>query len=100
YRKRRDYMLPALEAAGFRTFKPSGAYYIMTDISAFGAPDDVSFARSLVAGAGGAAGPGSSFYSDPSARRPPVRLPFPRRRETLEAAARRLGSLRAGAPAV
>jgi len=100
YRKRRDYLLPALEAAGFRTFKPRGAYYIMTDISAFGAPDDVSFARSLVSGVGVAAVPGSSFYSDPVAGRQRLRFHFARRRETLEAAAKRLGSLRAGAPAV
>jgi len=100
YRKRRDYLLPALEAAGFRTFKPRGAYYIMTDISAFGAPDDVSFARSLVSGVGVAAVPGSSFYSDPAAGRQRLRFHFARRRETLEAAAKRLGSLRAGAPAV
>jgi aminotransferase len=99
YRKRRDYLLPALETAGFRTFKPRGAYYIMTDISAFGASDDVTFARSLVAGAGVAAVPGSSFYSDPSAGRQRLRFHFARRRETLEAAARRLGTLRAGAPA-
>jgi aminotransferase len=100
YRKRRDYLLPALEAAGFRTFKPRGAYYIMTDISAFGAPDDVSFARSLVSGVGVAAVPGSSFYSDPVAGRQRLRFHFARRRETLEAAVQRLGSLRAGAPAV
>jgi aminotransferase len=99
YRKRRDYLLPALEAAGFRTFKPRGAYYIMTDISAFGASDDVSFARSLVSGVGVAAVPGSSFYSDPAAGRQRLRFHFARRRETLEAAARRLGSLRTGAPA-
>jgi aminotransferase len=99
YRKRRDYLLPALESAGFRTFKPRGAYYIMTDISAFGASDDVAFARSLVAGAGVAAVPGSSFYSDPSAGRQRLRFHFARRRETLEAAAKRLGTLRAGATA-
>jgi aminotransferase len=99
YRKRRDYLLPALESAGFRTFIPRGAYYIMTDISAFGASDDVTFARSLVSGAGVAAVPGSSFYSDPAAGRQRLRFHFARRRETLEAAAKRLGSLRAGAPA-
>ena len=100
YQKRRDYLLPALESAGFRTFKPRGAYYIMTDISAFGAPDDVTFARSLVSGVGVAAVPGSSFYSDPAAGRQRLRFHFARRRETLEAAARRLGSLRTGAPAL
>ena len=97
YRMRRDFLLPALEAAGFRTFKPHGAYYIMTDISAFGATDDVSFARTLVSGVGVAAVPGSSFYSDPSAGRQRLRFHFARRRETLEAAAQRLSRLKAGA---
>jgi aminotransferase len=75
YRKRRDYLLPVLESAGSGPFKPRGAYYIMTDISAFGASDDVTFARSLVAGAGVAV-PGSSFYSDPCRRPTAVALPL------------------------
>src|SRR6185503_9792885 len=48
YRDRRDYLVPALEAAGFRTFRPRGAYYVMTDISGFGFEDDVTFARTMV----------------------------------------------------
>src|SRR5258707_496391 len=36
YRARRDLLLPVLERAGFGVFRPDGAYYIMTDISAFG----------------------------------------------------------------
>src|SRR5258705_169762 len=35
YRERRDYLVPVLEAAGFRAFLPRGAYYVMTDISGF-----------------------------------------------------------------
>jgi len=100
YRERRDYLVPALEAAGFRAFTPRGAYYVMTDISGFGAPDDVSFARGLVAGVGVAAVPGSSFYSDPAAGRQRLRFHFARRRETLEAAVERLSRLKARAPAV
>jgi aminotransferase len=100
YRERRDFLVPALEAAGFRAFKPRGAYYVMTDISGFGAPDDVTFARSLVAGGGVAAVPGSSFYSDPAAGRQRLRFHFARRRETLEAAVERLGRIKARAPAV
>ena len=38
YRARRDFLVPALEAAGFRTFQPRGAYYVMTDISRFRIP--------------------------------------------------------------
>src|SRR5256885_14404825 len=35
YTARRDLVLPELERAGFGTFRPDGAYYIMTDIAAF-----------------------------------------------------------------
>ncbi|MBI3975608.1 MAG: aminotransferase class I/II-fold pyridoxal phosphate-dependent enzyme, partial [Armatimonadetes bacterium] len=37
YAQKRDLMLRILAEAGFRAFTPRGAYYIMTDISAFGA---------------------------------------------------------------
>jgi aminotransferase len=94
YRDRRDYLVPALEEAGFRTFMPRGAYYVMTDISGFGFPDDVRFAHHLVANGGVAAVPGSSFYSDPPSGRQRLRFHFARRRETLEAAVERLGRLR------
>jgi aminotransferase len=100
YRARRDFLVPALEAAGFRTFPPRGAYYVMTDISGFGFPDDVAFARHLVAEGGVAAVPGSSFYSDPAAGRQRLRFHFARRRETLEAAVQHLGRLKARAPVV
>jgi aspartate/methionine/tyrosine aminotransferase len=48
YQARRDRMLAGLEQAGFRCFRPHGAYYIMADISAFGFPNDVEFARYMV----------------------------------------------------
>jgi aminotransferase len=99
YRERREYLLPALEAAGFGTFRPQGAYYVMTDISGFGFADDVTFARNLVREGGVAAVPGSSFYSDPASGRQRVRFHFARRRETLEAAAAQLGRLKAQAAA-
>jgi aminotransferase len=95
YRERREFLIPALEAAGFRTFAPRGAYYVMTDISGFGFADDVSFARHLVADGGVAAVPGSSFYADPEAGRQRLRFQFARRRETLEAAVDRLSRLKA-----
>jgi aminotransferase len=99
YRARRDYLVPALESAGFRTFPPRGAYYVMTDISGFGFPDDIAFARHLVTEVGVAAVPGSSFYSEPGAGRERLRFHFARRRETLESAAHRLNRLAARAPA-
>ena len=97
YRERRDQLIPVLESAGFRTFTPGGAYYVMTDISEFGFDDDVAFARHLVAVGGVAAVPGSSFYSDPRSGRQRLRFHFARRRETLDAAAERLGRFAARA---
>jgi aspartate/methionine/tyrosine aminotransferase len=90
YRKRRDRLVPALEAAGFRCFLPRGAYYVMTDISAFGYADDVAFTKYLVSEVGVAAVPGSSFYRDPRDGAQQVRFAFCKRDETLDEAAKRL----------
>ncbi len=97
YCEKRDYLVPALESAGFRAFMPKGAYYVMTDIGGFGASDDVTFARRLVREVGVAGVPGSSFYSTPEHGRQRLRFHFARRRATLEAAVERLSRLRAGA---
>jgi aminotransferase len=94
YRKRRDRLVPALEEAGFRCFKPRGAYYVMTDISAFGFADDLAFTKHLVSEVGVAAVPGSSFYRDPRDGARQVRFAFCKRDETLDEAARRLSQLR------
>jgi aspartate/methionine/tyrosine aminotransferase len=94
YVSRRDHLIPTLEEAGFRCFRPRGAYYVMTDISGFGYPDDVTFARHLVKEIGVAAVPGSSFYRDPREGAQQVRFAFCKRSETLDEAARRLRRLR------
>ena len=86
YQGRRDRLLKILEAAGFKCYSPRGAYYIMTDISAFGFPDDVAFSRHLVSDIGVAAVPGSSFYRTPGAGSAKVRFCFCKKDETLSAA--------------
>ena len=48
YQGRRDRLCHALLDVGFDLQMPQGAYYVMADISAFGATDDVAFARHLV----------------------------------------------------
>jgi aspartate/methionine/tyrosine aminotransferase len=93
YRRRRDHLIPALEAAGFKCFRPRGAYYVMTDISAFGFSDDVSFVKYLVKDIGVAAVPGSSFYRDARDGARQVRFAFCKRIETLDAAAEKLKKL-------
>lgn len=94
YQEKRDVMLRILAEAGFRAFLPRGAYYVMTDISAFGATDDVAFAHGLVANCGVATVPGSSFYHEAALGRSYVRFAFPKRPETLAQVAGRLARLR------
>jgi aminotransferase len=93
YERRRDLILPELEKAGFKTFRPDGAYYIMTDISAFGFKDDVEFTRHLIRDIGVACVPGSSFYSNPTLGAHQVRFCFCKKDETLLEAANRLSKL-------
>ncbi len=93
YLARRDRMMEALESADFKCFKPSGAYYIMTDIEAFGFPNDVAFTRHLIENIGIAAVPGSSFYGDRAAGSRQVRFAFCKTDATLDEAARRLQKL-------
>jgi aminotransferase len=89
YQTRRDALVEILERHHFTTYRPSGAYYIMTDISAFGFADDVEFARYLVKDVGVAAVPGSSFYKT-GAGRTKLRFCFCKKDETLQEADRRL----------
>jgi aspartate/methionine/tyrosine aminotransferase len=96
YAGRRNRLLGILENSGFRCFKPKGAYYIMTDISAFAFPDDLSFAKYLVREIGIAAVPGSSFYRDPAEGRTQLRFAFCKKETTFQAAEERLSKLRAG----
>ena len=98
YRSRRDRLMPALTAAGFKCFRPRGAYYVMTDISAFGFKNDVSFAKHLVEDIGVATVPGSSFYHNPRDGAKQVRFAFCKKPETLDEAARRLTRLRRNGP--
>ena len=90
YRERRDFLVPILEEAGFRVYRPNGAYYVMTDVGHFGFPDDVKFAFHLVEKVGVATVPGSSFYSRPSLGSTKIRFCFPKKLETLQRAADRL----------
>jgi len=94
YRERRAALVPALRAAGFEVWQPAGAYYVMTDIAGLTDEDDVTFARRLIADPGIAAVPGSSFYAHPDLGRTKLRFAFPKKLETLQAAAERLARIR------
>jgi aminotransferase len=94
YQSRRDRLCSVLQEVGFELDLPAGAYYVMAGIAAFGADDDVAFARHLVRDVGVATVPGSSFFQDKDLGRHYIRFCFCKRDETLDAAAERLRTLR------
>jgi aminotransferase len=94
YLERREILYPVLEETGFRPLgRPAGAYYVMCDISGFGFPDDVAFARWLVERGGVAAVPGGSFFRDPREGAHLLRFAYCKTPATLRKAAARLRAL-------
>jgi len=64
FRRRRDFLAPALSALGFRiTAQPQGAFYLYCDCSALSA-DSFQLARDLLETVGVAATPGLDFGSN------------------------------------
>jgi aspartate/methionine/tyrosine aminotransferase len=99
YRGKRDLLHAALVEAGFRCWKPEGAYYILADYTGLGpdtgtaaGPDDTAFAVWLSRAAGVTPVPGSSFYREGGGRSL-VRFVFCKTDEILAEAARRLRGL-------
>ena len=97
YQARRDLLRPLLERAGFRTFEPQGAYYILTEcahfLERFGLRDDTAFAMHLVREVGVATVPGSSFYAHAELGRTKIRFCFPKTDDVLLDAGQRLQQL-------
>lgn len=94
YQRKRDFIVPVLQNAGFKCGFPEGAYYVMTDISDFGFANDVEFTKHLIREIGVAVVPGSSFYHHKELGSQQVRFCFCKKDETLEAAAERLAKLK------
>jgi aspartate/methionine/tyrosine aminotransferase len=97
YQARRDLLRGLLDRAGFKTFDPQGAYYILTEcahfLERFGLPDDTAFAMHLVKEVGVATVPGSSFYAHPELGRTKIRFCFPKTDDVLLEAGQRLQKL-------
>jgi aspartate/methionine/tyrosine aminotransferase len=93
YQRKRDFLIPVLQNAGFKCGYPEGAYYVMADISDFGFADDVEFTKHLIREIGVAVVPGSSFCHDSDLGKRMVRFCFCKRDDTLEAAAERLSAI-------
>jgi aminotransferase len=100
YQARRDLLRGQLDKAGFRTFDPQGAYYILTECAHFleryGLHDDTAFAMFLVKEVGVATVPGSSFYAHPELGRTKIRFCFPKTDDVLLDAGQRLQRLPPG----
>ncbi|MBC5630724.1 pyridoxal phosphate-dependent aminotransferase [Clostridium sp. NSJ-6] len=92
YDKKRDLFLNGLDKIGLKYFKPEGAYYVLVDISEFGAKDDISFCEYLTRDIGVAAVPGSSFFKEDVNNY--IRLHFAKKDETLKEALKRLERLK------
>jgi len=95
YQERRDAIVAGLQECGFTTSSPDGAYYVMAGIEAFGADDDVAFARRLIEEVAVATVPASSFYHERSLGRGHIRFSFPKKLDTIE---RGLAALRTMRP--
>ena len=95
YDKNRKRLLKSLTEAGFRCHQPEGAYYIMTDITDFGFPDDTTFAHWLVKEIGVGGVPGSSFYSRPDLGKTKFRFMFSMADDILAEAGERLMQIKA-----
>lgn len=90
FRRRRDYLAPALEAIGFRvTARPEGAFYLYCDCSALAA-DSFVLARDLLEKAGVAATPGLDFGSHEPEKH--IRFAYTTSVDRLAEAVRRLSA--------
>ena len=87
YRKRRDYLVPALNALGLRTLMPKGAFYLFTDIRSTGLTDE-DFALRLLKEAKVAVVPGSAFGKSGEGF---VRLSYATSLEKIKIAVERIG---------
>ncbi|NLY42628.1 MAG: aminotransferase class I/II-fold pyridoxal phosphate-dependent enzyme [Clostridiaceae bacterium] len=92
YTEKRDFFIKGLDRLGLKYTVPQGAYYVMVDISEFGAKSDLEFCEWLAQEVGVAAVPGSSFFKEDVNHL--IRFHFAKKKETLEEALKRLGNLR------
>ncbi|MGW0028223.1 pyridoxal phosphate-dependent aminotransferase [Streptomyces sp. NPDC003314] len=90
---KRDLLGEGLAQAGFEVYRPSGTYFVTTDIRSLGATDGFAFCRSLPERAGVVAIPNAVFYDHRDEGAPFVRFAFCKKTEVLEEAVSRLKRL-------
>ncbi|GAA2534225.1 pyridoxal phosphate-dependent aminotransferase [Streptomyces levis] len=93
---KRNLLAAGLEEAGFRVFRPSGTYFVTTDIRPLGESDGTAFCRALPERAGVVAIPNAVFYDHRAEGAPFVRFAFCKRTAVLEEAVGRLKGVAGG----
>ena len=89
YKKRRDYLVPALNDLGLKTVMPKGAFYIFSDIRSTGLKDD-EVALKLLKEFGVAVVPGSAFGACGAGF---VRMSYATSLEKIKLAVERIGKM-------
>ena len=89
YKKRRDYLVPALNDLGLKTVMPKGAFYIFSDIRSTGLKDE-EFALKLLKEFGVAVVPGSAFGACGAGF---VRMSYATSLEKIKLAVERIGKM-------
>ncbi|WP_432587345.1 pyridoxal phosphate-dependent aminotransferase [Streptomyces sp. HD1123-B1] len=92
-RAKRDLLADGLADAGFRVYRPSGTYFITTDIRPLGESDGFAFCRSLPERCGVVGVPNAVFYDHQDQGAPFVRFAFCKRASVLTEAVGRLKGL-------
>jgi aminotransferase len=92
YTAKRDIFLEYLRKAGLSHISPEGAYYVMVDVSEFGAKGDQAFCEWMAREVGVAAVPGQSFFKESVDNF--VRFHFAKKENTLRDAGTRLLDLK------
>ena len=89
---KRDLFCDALRDAGLNPSIPSGAYYVMTDVSSVAGNDDFEKAMAILEKTGIASVPGRAFYHDDSGKNM-VRFCYSKPMDVLEEAVERIRRL-------
>jgi aspartate/methionine/tyrosine aminotransferase len=97
YTLKKDFFLKGLDNLKLKYTVPQGAYYVLVDISQFGAKSDLGFCEWMAREIGVAAVPGSSFFKEDVNHL--IRFHFAKNIETLAVALERLGQLHSKAKA-
>lgn len=90
---KRDRLMEGLSAAGFEVLRPSGTYFVQTDIRPLGFSDGLELTRRLPELAGVVAIPTQVFYERPERGRSYVRFAFCKKDEVIDEAVTRLKRL-------